>query len=379
MTQNSSDRRLASLARHFAASTVTNRKVVLRQNPDGEPTNADFEIVIESLPPLQDGQTLLKTKWLTLDPYMRGLNATGFMNNPGNIGKTIIGGTVSEVLESRSAKWAVGDLVVGYYGWQEYSIGNEDDVQWNNKKLPNEKWSSDLGPPSLALGTLGMTGYTAYQGVFDVGKAQSGETVVVSAASGAVGQVVGQLAKIIGCRVVGIAGGPAKCAYCVDDLGFDACIDYKAGNLPAELADACPNGIDFYFENVGGDVLEAVIPLLNKGCRVPVCGWVSQYNNPNNNKPKAKQVDTPLVRLAQVGLGDLAEQESFAFRMFNFMELQARQPEATNALKAMSDWIKEGKLKYSESITDGIESCADAFIGMLNGKNFGKTMVRMSA
>ena len=226
------------------------------------------------------------------------------MNSAKSVGRPIVGGTVSEVLESKAEGWAAGDLVVGYSGWQEYSIGTPEDVQWGHPQYPIEKWDSDLGEPSTALGILGMTGYTAYHGTFGVADAQPGETVVVSAASGAVGQVVGQLAKIKGCRAVGIAGGPAKCAFCTDTLGFDACIDYKAAGFADALAAACPDGIDVYFENVGGDVLEAVLPLLTPTCRVPVCGWISSYNDPGNNVSRDEQSGTPLVRLAEHGLAE---------------------------------------------------------------------------
>ena len=352
---------------------------MLKRNPEGEPKPSDFEVMTEEVPPIAEAQMLLRTKWLTLDPYMRGLDASGPMNSERSLGSTIVGGTVSEVVESRASGWSEGDLVVGYYGWQEYSVGTPEDLQWGNETMPIEKWDGSLGPPSTALGILGMTGYAAYAGLLNVATVKAGETVVVSAASGAVGQVVGQLAKIHGCRVVGIAGGPRKCAYCVDELGFDACIDYKAGDLPAALAAAVPGGIDVYFENVGGEVLEAVIPLLNPGCRVPVAGWVSQYNIPRNNATWEQQQATPLQRLREAGLKDLAKEGSTeGFRFFHFFEVAARQPDAREALRTMSDWIKEGKLKYRESVTHGLDSSVDAFIGMLRGENFGKTMVQIS-
>ncbi len=358
---------------------VVNRRVVLKRIPEGEPKPSDFEMVTEELPAIADGQMLLRTKWLTLDPYMRGLDASGPLNNQESIGATLVGGTVSEVVESRASGWSEGDLVVGYYGWQEYSVGTPQDLQWGNAAMPIEKWDRSLGPPATALGILGMTGYAAYVGLLNVATIDRDETVVVSAASGAVGQVVGQLAKIHGCRVVGIAGGPRKCAYCVDELGFDACINYKAGDLRAALAAAVPDGIDVYFENVGGEVLEAVIPLLNSGCRVPVAGWVSQYNIPRNNAPWEQQQATPLKRLREAGLKDLGEEGSTeGFRFFHFFELAARQPDAGEALRTMSGWIKEGKLKYRESVTHGLDSSVDAFIGMLRGENFGKTMVQIS-
>ena len=358
---------------------VVNRRVVLKRIPEGEPKPSDFEIVTEELPAIADGQMLLRTKWLTLDPYMRGLDASGPMNNEESIGATLVGGTLSEVVKSRASGWSEGDLVVGYYGWQEYSVGTPQDLQWGNAAMPIEKWDRSLGPPATALGILGMTGYAAYVGLLNVATIDRDDTVVVSAASGAVGQVVGQLAKIHGCRVVGIAGGPRKCAYCVDELGFDACIDYKAGDLRAALAAAVPDGIDVYFENVGGEVLEAVIPLLNPRCRVPVCGWVSQYNTPGNNVPWEQQQTTPLQRLREAGLKELGKEGSTeGFRFFHFMELAARQPDAAESLRTMSGWIKEGKLKHHESVTQGLDSSVEAFIGMLRGQNFGKTMVQIS-
>lgn len=348
----------------------TNRQIVMKQLPVGMPTPADFEIVSESLGDIEDGQMLLRTRWLTLDPYMRSV----FMLQPDNVGKTVIGGTVSEVVESRAPGWDAGDLVVGYYGWQEYSIGTASDVQWNNPNMPIRKWDGSLGEPSTALGVLGMTGYTAYEGLLNVAKVKPDETVVVSAASGAVGQVVGQLAKIHGAQAVGIAGGPAKCGFCVDELGFDACVDYKAGNLASDLAAATPDGIDIYFENVGGDVLEAVIPRLNPGARVPICGFIAHYNE----TPDTRRMN-PLQRLAAEGLPVLGKDgNAEGFTFFGFSNLASRHPDAERALEALSAWIASGQLKHRESVTEGLDSAVDAFIGMLGGGNFGKTMVRVS-
>jgi|TARA_Y100000310_G_scaffold231230_1_gene233747 hypothetical protein len=348
---------------------MVNRKIVLNRTPEGEPQPSDFEMVTENVAPIEEGQMLLRTKWITLDPYMR----SGFMNSSASVGKTVIGGTVSEVVESKTPRWQAGDLLVGYYGWQEFSVATPDDLQWNNEGMPIQKWDGSLGPASTALGILGMTGYTAYEGLLNVAQVKAGDTVVVAAASGAVGQVVGQLAKIHGARAVGIAGGPAKCAFCVDELGFDACLDYKAGNLRDALADAVPEGIDIYFENVGGEVLEAVIPLLNSGARVPICGFIAHYN-----LTAEQQRPTPLERLRAEGLQVLGKDgsaEGFAF--FAFAQLSAKHPDAEEALRTLSGWIKEGKLKYRESVSDGLDSCVPAFIGMLRGENFGKTMVRL--
>jgi NADPH-dependent curcumin reductase CurA len=211
---------------------------VLKANPQGEPKTSDYEIVSETLRAIRDGEMLLKTKFLSLDPYMR----SEFMNLPRSIGKKVIGGTLSEVVESKCEGWAKGDLVVGAYGWTEYAIGTQKDMQ--ARGLPIQKWDLSLGAPSLAIGALGMTGFTAYHGLLNKTDPKKGETVVVSSSSGAVGQVVAQLAKIRGCKVVGIAGGPAKCRFCVNELGLDACIDYKdAANFRANLAAATTEGI----------------------------------------------------------------------------------------------------------------------------------------
>ena len=352
-------------------SETINRKVTLRRVPIGLPVAEDFEVVSEPLRSLAAGEMLLRTRWLSLDPYMRST----FMNAAANVGNPIVGGTVSEVLESRAADWMPGDLVLGYYGWQEYSIGTAGDVQWNNPAMPIEKWDCSLGPASTAVGVLGMTGYTAYQGLLNVAKVRAGETVVVSAASGAVGQVVGQLAKIRGARAVGVAGGPAKCAWCVEEVGFDACVDYKAPTFAQDLRAATPDGIDIYFENVGGAVLEAVIPLLNTGCRVPICGYIAHYN-----ETSGEHRPTPLERLRAEGFPVLkpgADDAAGGFRFFSFAELAGTHPAAEQALTAMSEWVAAGSLKYRESITDGIESSVGAFIGMLQGGNFGKTIVRL--
>ncbi|MDE0367253.1 MAG: NADP-dependent oxidoreductase [Gammaproteobacteria bacterium] len=353
----------------MSVSDMINRRVVIRNVPTGLPTPADFAVETEEISALQPGQMLLRTRWLSLDPYMRLA-----MGVPESVGNTIVGGTVSEVVESRANGWEPGDLVVGYYGWQEYSIATPDDVQWNNADIPIQRWDTSLGPASTAVGVLGMTGFTAYQGLLNVARARAGETVVVSAASGAVGQVVGQLAKIRGARAVGIAGGAAKCAFCVDEIGFDACIDYKVAGLAERLAAAVPDGIDIYFENVGGDVLEAVIPLLNDGCRVPVCGYIAHYN-----LTEGEARPTPPQRLRAAGLATLGEDgRTDGFRFFAFTELATRHPAAEEALAEMSRWIHEGRLKYRESVTDGLESSIGAFIGMLRGENFGKTLVRVA-
>ena len=347
-----------------------NRRIVFATAPEGAPRPSDFEEVREPLPGLAAGQMLLRTRWLSIDPYMR----SDFMGYAKNIGGTMPGDTLSEVIESRVEGWKPGDRVLGYYGWQEYVIGTPDDLRWNHPKMPIQKWDESLGPASSALGVLGMPGYSAYQGMIHVAKIRAGDTAVISAASGAVGQVAGQLAGIHGARAVGIAGGPAKCAYCVEELGFDACVDYKSEAFREALAEAVPDGIDVYFEGVGGDVLEAVIPLLNPDCRVPVCGWISDYN-----VDRDRWGPTPLHRLKAEGFPVLGKDgRPHGYRIFTFGELSADADAADQALRTLSGYIAEGKLQYRESSTEGLDSAVDAFIGMLRGENFGKTIVRVS-
>eukprot|EP00929_Paragymnodinium_shiwhaense_P060333 TRINITY_DN30144_c0_g1_i2.p1 TRINITY_DN30144_c0_g1~~TRINITY_DN30144_c0_g1_i2.p1 ORF type:complete len:380 (-),score=83.73 TRINITY_DN30144_c0_g1_i2:129-1268(-) len=352
------------MAQMTAADTM-NRKLVVKSIPEGLPTAADFELVSESLRQIGDGEMLLRTRWLTVDPYMRTHEGMG---NPKAIGRTMGGGSVAEVIESRAAGWNAGDLVVGYYGWQEYCIAKPTDVQFRNKQVPIEKWDRSLGPESTALGVLGMTGYTAYFGLLEVGRPQSGETVVVSAASGAVGQVVGQIAKIKGCRVVGIAGGKQKCDFCINELGFDECVDYKAPTFRESLKHACPKGVDVYFENVGGEVLDAVIPLLKPDCRVPICGFVSQYNNAEQK--------LPWERLREAGFRP--QKDSVGNFKFFFWSDPAYLPRLGETLRTLAGWVKDGKLKYRETVSHGLETIIDTFVDVLQGRNFGKALVKLA-
>ena len=247
-----------------------NRQVRLKSRPVGAPAPANFDIVDAPMPAPSDSEAVLRrTRFLSLDPYMRGRMSDGpSYATPVAVGATMCGHTVSEVVESRNPRFSPGDIVAGYDGWQQFAVSNGSDL----RKL-------DPGVPmSASLGVLGMPGMTAYVGLLDIGQPRPGETVVVSAASGAVGSVVGQLARIKGCRAVGVAGSPDKCRYVVDELGFDACVNYKADDFKAALSDACPNGVDVYFENVGGAVLAAVLRLLNRGARIPLCGLIAEYN-----------------------------------------------------------------------------------------------------
>jgi NADPH-dependent curcumin reductase CurA len=322
---------------------------------------------------------LLRTLWLSLDPYMRGrMSDRKSYAKPLDIGDVITGGVVCQVVASNINDYPVGTIVSGMYGWQSYAIAKDDYpvgtivsgmYGWQSYAIAKAddnrlfKIDPDLAPISTAVGVTGMPGQTAYFGLLRVGEPQAGETVVVSAASGAVGSVVGQIAKIKGCRAVGVAGGKTKCDYVTNELGFDACIDYKAPDFPAQLAAACPDGVDVYFENVGGDVLDAVAPLLNDGARVPICGFISAYN--------ATSFDD--IRTPEAVLGALPNPP--AHRFFVVTEWL---DEFEEAAAELGQWIKEGKLKYRETIEKGIENAPRAFRMLFTGDNFGKLMVKVA-
>ncbi len=334
-----------------------NRAVVLARRPVGEVRDADFRIETKVLRGLRPGEILIKVLWLSLDPYMRPkMNDVESYMPPMELDAVVQGENVGRVVESRSEKFAVGDYVTSFTGWQEYAIASD--------QTPMLYKLDPAGLPlSVFLGPAGMPGRTGYLGLTRVGNPKPGETVVVSAASGAVGSVVGQVAKMIGCRAVGIAGGGAKCRYAVDELGMDACVDYKAGNLAADLAAACPDGIDVYFENVGGEVSRAVAPLLNAGARVPICGYISQYN--------ATDLANAESPFAVFGALPTPPEHRF-FLVFEWNDEQA---ETTQRL---AEWIKSGQLKYRESIAVGLDSAVAAFRGMLRGENFGKQLVKVA-
>src|SRR5690554_4009116 len=338
-------------------SAYTNRKIILQRRPQGEIRDGDLVLTEAPVRELRDGEVLIKTLWLSLDPYMRPRmnDAKGYMD-PIGIGEVIVGESVGRVIESKSSNYSEGDLVTCYSGWQEYCIVPGD--------APMIYKIEPRGVPLQAyLGVAGMPGRTGYCGLMYVGKPKAGETVVVAAASGPVGTVVGQTAKLEGCKIVGIAGGPEKCSYVVNELGFDACIDYKAGNLEADLKAACPDGIDVYFESVGGAVTRAVAPLLNAGARVPICGYVSAYNATD-----AASVETPFHILK--ALDPVPEH-----RFFLVTEWQDKHQELTEILAAR---VASGELKYRETIAEGLENAAEAFKGMLKGKNFGKQLVHIA-
>jgi hypothetical protein len=312
-----------------------------------------------SLPELADGQILLRTVYLSLDPYMRGrMNDGPSYAPPVAIGEVMVAGTVSRVVASKHPAHAVGDWVLSQGGWQSYSVANGAMAL---------NLGAQMAAPSMALGVLGMPGFTAYSGLLEIGQPKAGETVVVGAATGAVGSVVGQIAKIKGCRVVGVAGGAEKCRYAVEELGFDACIDHRSPALKAELAAACPQGIDVYFENVGGEVFDAVLPLLNSRARIPLCGLIAHYND---SQPR-QGVD----RTAKV-MGTLLTKRVRVQGFIVFDDYGSQYP----AFRAeMSSWLEEGKIKFREQVVDGLENAPEAFMGLLVGKNFGKLVVRVCA
>jgi NADPH-dependent curcumin reductase CurA len=332
-------------------------RVVLAKRPVGEPDDSCFGFEEKETRPLEDNQILIKVLWLSLDPYMRGrMNDAKSYVEPLKIGDVITAESAGVVVESRSPKYKAGDYVTAYTGWQTYYVTDADAPRVRPVDLNN-------GTLSAHVGVIGMPGRTAYWGLTQVGKPKAGETLVVAAASGAVGSVVGQVAKILGLRAVGVAGGADKCAYVKNELGFDDCIDYKAPDFEKKLAAACPKGVDVYFENVGGEVTEAVAKLFNPGARAPICGYVSAYNAEDPSK-----VRTPFHIFKEAK--NVPEH-----RFFVVSEWDDRWLEAT---KQLGQWIKEGKIKYRESIGEGIKNAPELFRGMLKGKNFGKQLVKIA-
>src|SRR5215216_2870395 len=331
------------------------KRIVLASRPVGEPKPSDFRLEECPVPAPGPGEVLLRTIWLSLDPYMRGRMSEGpSYVPPVPIGGVMEGGTVSEVIASKNPDFAQGDIVLSRAGWQTHALSD-------GKGLT--KIDPKIAPISTAVGVLGMPGMTAYTGLLDIGKPQAGETVVVAAASGAVGSAVGQIAKIKGARAVGIAGGKDKCDYVKRELGFDECVDHRDPNLASKLREACPKGVDVYFENVGGAVFEAVYPLLNAFARIPVCGLIAQYNETEASVPKWAP---SLMRTVLT--------KRLTIRGFIVSDFAARHAEF---LRDMSQWVREGKVKYREFVTEGLDSAPAAFIGMLKGANFGKQLVRV--
>lgn len=335
----------------------TNRQLILAERPKGEPDANTLRLVESPIPVPSAGQMLLRTEYLSLDPYMRGrMSDAPSYAAPVEIGGVMVGGTVARVDTSNVERFAQGDWVLSFNGWQDYALSDGKGVT-NLGQSPAH--------PSWALGVLGMPGFTAWAGLKQIGAPKPGETIAVAAATGPVGATVGQIGKLLGCRVVGIAGGPDKCAYAVNELGFDACIDHKASNFAEQLAKASPDGIDIYFENVGGKVLDAVIPLLNPNARVPVCGLVSQYN--------ATELPAGPDRMNWL-MGQILRKK---IRMQGFIIFDTFGHLYPEFAEEMGDWVASGKIKYREEIIDGLENAPEAFIGLLKGENFGKRVIRV--
>lgn len=338
------------------------RQIVLAARPQGEPVAGNFRQVSAPLPELADGQLLLQTIWLSLDPYMRGrMSAAKSYAAPVAIGDVMVGGAVSKVIASRHPDFAAGEIVQGRTGWQSHPISDGTGLV---------KVDPTLAPISTALGVLGMPGMTAYVGLKNIGLPKPGETLVVAAASGAVGSLVGQIARLRGCRVVGIAGGPAKVAYLRDTLGFDVALDHHAPDFAAQLAAACPQGIDIYWENVGGAVWEAVLPLLNDFARVPVCGLIAHYSQDQSGDHAPPPGPDRAVALMRAVLT-----KRLTLRGFIVGDFAAQQPDF---LREVGTWLREGRITYKEDVVEGLEKAPEAFIGLLKGRNFGKLLVKVS-
>ncbi len=337
----------------------TNRRIVLAARPQGAATLNCFRLEEAPIGAPREGEVLLRVLWLSLDPYMRGrMSDLPSYAPPVAIGAVMTAQTVARVENSCNENFRVGDLVLSGSGWQEFAVSDGRDLV----KLP-----AGLQSPSQALGVLGMPGFTAYIGLLEIGKPQAGNTLVVAAATGAVGSVVGQIAKLKGCRVVGIAGGADKCSWAVHELGFDACLDHREAALGERLKAASPAGIDVYFENVGGNVFRSVLPLMNAHGRIPVCGLISLYDDaPQSAHSDGASALMRAILVKRLTVRGFIISDGFDHRRAEF-------------LQAMSSWLREGRIKYREDIVQGLENAPTAFLGLLAGRNFGKLVVKVGA
>jgi NADPH-dependent curcumin reductase CurA len=332
---------------------MPNKEICLASRPAGLPTLDNFNIVDAAMPQLNDGEALVRTLYISVDPYLRGRMREGRSYVPPfQVGEVIISGVVGEVVESRVPEFAEGDIVTGRLGWRLFNVARAPELR---------KVDPRVASITTALGVLGMPGLTAYFGLLDIGKPQEGETVVVSGAAGAVGMTVCQIAKIKGCRAVGIAGSDEKNHYLTAELGVDAAINYKSPELSQALKQACPKGIDVYFDNVGGEVSDAVLPLLNHGARIVICGQISLYNL---DKPDVGPRAQPFLLV-----------NSALMKGFIISDYAARFAEGVMSL---AQWLAAGKLKYAESLTEGFENTPKAFIGLFSGENLGKQLVKVT-
>jgi hypothetical protein len=329
----------------------SNRQILLASRPTGFPTEANFRLVETPIPAPGEGQFLVRNRWLSLDPYMRGrMDAVKSYAKYVEIGEVMVGGTVGEIVSSRHPRFAAGEFVTGRLGWQEYALSDGAGIA---------KVDPEGAPLSYALGVLGMPGITAWMGLLDIARPKAGETVLVSAAAGAVGSVVGQLARIAGCRAVGIAGGAAKCDHVVRELGFDACVDYRRGALHEDLLAAVPDGVDVYFDNVGGETLDTALRHMRDFARITVCGLVSQYS-----------------ATEAYGLRNIRAILVHRIRMEGFI-VSDRMALWPQALAELRDHVAAGRIRYRESVVRGLENAPRAFLGMLRGENFGKQLVEL--
>jgi len=334
-------------------ATLNNRQFKLIARPVGLPKRADFEFTTEQVGEPRDGEVLVKVQYISLDPAMRGwMNEGKSYIPPVKLGEVMRAGSAGKVLASKNAAFAAGDYVTGWTGVQEYSLSDGNGLT---------KVDPRVAPLPVYLGTLGMPGMTAYFGLLEVGKPQSGDTVVVSGAAGAVGTVVGQIAKIKGCRAVGIAGGAEKCRYLTHELGFDAAIDYKAGDVKEGLRQHCPQGVNVYFDNVGGDILDTVLTRITRGARIVICGAISQYNNTTPVKGPSNYLSLLVNRASMTGMVVFDYNGRYAL-----------------AAREMAGWIAEGKLKSREDIVDGFEDFPETLLKLFKGENTGKLLIRVA-
>ncbi|MEO8531861.1 MAG: NADP-dependent oxidoreductase [Deltaproteobacteria bacterium] len=338
-------------------NSTINRMWILAERPKGEPTLSTLRLETTPVPTPGPGQMLLRTEFLSLDPYMRGrMSDAPSYAAPVALGEVMQGGTVAQVVTSDVKGFSAGERVLCFNGWQDYALSDGVGVT---------KLARDMDHPSWALGILGMPGFTAWAGLTQIGLPKAGETVCVAAATGPVGATVGQIAKLMGCHVIGVAGGPDKCRYAVETLGFDTCIDHKAPDFAEQLKTAATKGIDVYFENVGGAVFDAVMPLLNTGARIPVCGLVSQYNATNlPDGPDRMSLLMGMILRKRLSMRGFIIFQDFAHLYPDFA-------------KMMGDWLSAGKIHYVEDMIDGLEAAPQAFIGLLRGENFGKRVIRV--
>ena len=336
--------------------TDNNRRIVLASRPVGAPTQDNFRLETVAVPSIKEGEVLLRSIYLSLDPYMRGrMNDAKSYAEPVAINEVMVGATVCQVEQSQNSDYQVGEWVLAYTGWQDYGVSNGEGLV---------KLGMKPSHPSFALGIMGMPGFTAYMGLLDIGQPKEGDTLVVAAATGPVGATVGQIGKLKGCRVIGVAGGEEKCRHAKEVLGFDECIDHKAEDFAEQLAAACDKGIDVYFENVGGKVFDAVMPLLNTGARIPVCGLISQYNATSlPDGPDRMSALMGMLLVKRIKMQGFIIFDDYAHRYNEF---------ATQ----MAEWLAQGKIQYKEQVVEGFENAPQAFMGLLQGENFGKLVIK---